>query len=526
MLTACGGGSGAISGPGIGVDPQPATVGVVISDASNNDFDEAIATITSVELLCENGQQTLFTGSATFDLLRLASFVELLAVNDTVRPDTCSKIRLRLDSLVLNNLDAGGSVTSSINATLVANGKVDLTPDAPFTIHPGETLFVSFDFDVEKSLKITETGNGKFIVRPVIFVDVGGSPGFKNGLTRVSGIVNTISPDAGMMHICMNGITAQPLSTDSTDDLPERCLDVVLDNDGLGNDTGIFGEDGLPIQATELLPGDPVTVAGLLAVAVDDGGLTSLAVQPGSESDNDTQNGDDSNDAADSDSGSDSGNDDADSDSDDDAGLPPALPLVIDAIVVERGSPGTFLQISGMLQTGVDPATDTYELLVAPNQGITIDPDNILAGQLFAQSRIIDPDGMNVDRTALTTGDMALADGILLLNNGAGAIDTLRTSLMIIRQDAAINPPIPAEDVLKGTIASIDQQTLLVTTAETGDRCVNHPDAVVLFIVKSGDSLDVTRGTIDLLDPGMEVTIFGTENSGGCFDADVIVTIG
>ena len=139
LLSACGGGGGSFDTT---VSTGPATVGILITDAASDDFDEAIAHITSVTLLCEGGQQTIFSGSATYDLFQLKDFVELLAIDDNVQPDTCSKIRLRLDSLDLNVLNDDGTIdeTESVAAKLVANGKIDLKSDEPFTINRGERI--------------------------------------------------------------------------------------------------------------------------------------------------------------------------------------------------------------------------------------------------------------------------------------------------------------------------------------------------------------------------------------------------
>jgi hypothetical protein len=99
-LTACGGGGG-----GSAAAPAPsdatATVGVLITDAPVGKWDEAIATITSVTLIGDDGQVQLFSGSQTLDLLKLADFSELFAVSDDVPPGRYSKIRLQLSDLVL-----------------------------------------------------------------------------------------------------------------------------------------------------------------------------------------------------------------------------------------------------------------------------------------------------------------------------------------------------------------------------------------------------------------------------------------
>ena len=488
ILIACGGGG---SGSDSGTDTQTATVGIIITDASSEDFDEAIATITSADLLCENGKQNLFTGSATFDLLRLTEFVELLTVTEGIQPDTCNKIRLQLDSLALNALNEDGSVDeeNSHDATLVANGKIDLLVKPSFRILPGETLFVSLDFDVDKSLKITETGNGKFIVRPVIFVRVGDTPGFKRGLTRVFGIIDAIRDDAGAMRICMNELTALPVSAEIVNDLPRRCLPVILDNDNEGSDTGIFGQDGLPIQAGELAAGNPVTVVGLLAIA-EDGEVPEpvlLESQSADDSDND---------------------------------LHPKRPFILKAIVVERGRRGTFLRLGGMLNSGIDPVTDTYEILLAPGQGFGV--DSVLTGQLFPQSRIIDPRGMDIDRTTLMFGDRTRIDGVLQLNNDQAGSDILRTALMIAHQDDPDVPP-PGDDILIGKILGVDGQSFRIAT-DTGDRCVNAPDAVVLFLVENEGSLEVIKGDLDDLAENAVVIVYGAESDGGCFIADLVVS--
>ena len=64
LLAACGGGGGGGAG-GAAPATGPATLGVLITDAESDDYDEAIATITEILLLCENGPQEVFEGSIT-----------------------------------------------------------------------------------------------------------------------------------------------------------------------------------------------------------------------------------------------------------------------------------------------------------------------------------------------------------------------------------------------------------------------------------------------------------------------------
>lgn len=143
-LAACGGGGGGSAR--IALD-TPATVGVLITDAPVGRWDEAIATVTSVRLIGDNGQVTLFSGSQTLDLLKLGDFSELFAVSDNVPPGRYSKIRLQLSDLVLNDIDpVTGNVLESIQPQLVGNGKIDLNPQGSFVVGPGDIIIVELDF--------------------------------------------------------------------------------------------------------------------------------------------------------------------------------------------------------------------------------------------------------------------------------------------------------------------------------------------------------------------------------------------
>lgn len=497
LLAACGGGSGgdgsapAAAGGGV-TAPQTATLGIVITDTPDSGYDEAIATITDIELHCDSGKQDVFSGSMVVDLFKLRDFVELVNVADNVAPDTCGKIRLQLSSLVLIKRDGDGNMDEQVDAHLAGNGKIDLKPEIKFVIAPGEVLFLTLDFDVNKSMKMTETGNGKVIVRPVIFVRVGTAPGFKEGITRVSGEITRINEAPSALLLCTADLMATPLGTDNPD-VRERCVKVAI-----ADNTGVFGSDGLPVRPSALQVGDIVTVVGKLGLPDDAPIPVPLS---GSASDADS---------------------DSDSDSDGDGGgSRPPLQFVLNAIVIEIGAPGTFASIRGQLESTISEE-DQYEFLVAPRQGFA--PDSMLLGQLYPSSRIINTDGNDVDRAALGAGDGALVDGVVMLTNAEGANDTLRTALMLVRGGASI--PEPDEEVLLGKVLSVDERAQEVTIAtEAGDRCVLADDATVLFFVeeKSGE-ISLVEGKISELREGAIVVNFGVEDIGGCFDADTIIS--
>ena len=253
-LAACGGGGG--SSGGVAAPAQFATVGIALTDAPTRDVDQALATITSIELLGEGGPVVLFSGVETVDLLRLADYTELFAVNDEVPAGTYNKIRLQLSNLELVKLNDEGKIDETIVAKLVANGKIDLNPRGPFFVAPGATLVITVDFDMEKSLKITETGNGRVIVRPVVFIDIAnGLPA--PGLTRIHGEIAAIE-DNGELRLCQTALISSTDEDQHRGD-SDRCVRVRT-NDA----TGIFGEDGLPQEYLQLAVGDEATIVGRL----------------------------------------------------------------------------------------------------------------------------------------------------------------------------------------------------------------------------------------------------------------------
>jgi len=520
FIVSCGSGGGDDGGANSsglnapGGASGPATVSILLTDASSDDYDEAIATITSIVLIGEHGHQEIFSGSVMVDLLKLRNFVELLAVHDQVQPDVIEKIRLQLASLVLIKRDDQGGIEKEDVVELVANGKMDLVPNEHFVILPGDKFYISFDFDMDRSLKIIETGNGKIKVRPVIFVHIGRLPGFKAGLTRIFGEITRLAEDFSALQLCSSRLVATPFGMHDEVDLPERCVKVMLDDR-----TGVFGPDGLPVRVGTLMIGDIVTIVGFLGLEDEEGEgptATLLTLDDSRLMEHDSD--------SDSDSHSDS-----DSDSDSDGGTRPPLDFVLRAIVIEEGPMGTFARIRGELKSAVG-MDDTYDFLVGPNQGFG--PDTMLLGQLYPTSRIFKFDGTEIRRQELAAGDGALVDGVLILNEPGElepaegeAVDTLRSAFMLVRLN---DGPEPEEETLVGKILSIDEMDQLMRVATpTGDRCVLADEALILFLIENDEGgLDVIKGTFDDLDTGLAIVAFGVEDIGGCFDANFIVTQG
>jgi hypothetical protein len=459
-LLACGGGGG-----GAPPTAQPSTVGVLLTDAPVAGFDEALATITSVELLGNGTPVVLFSGSQTIDLLKLGDFSELFAVSDEVPPGAYSKIRLRLSALVLNRLDPiTGAVVDSIEPQLVGNGKIDLNPRGPFTLASGEVIFVELDFDMEKSLKITTTGGGKVIVRPVVFVDIRGDRP-DGRLSRIHGVIRAIDLVGGNVALCQSEFASRG---DDDDDAgrrsrfgDEHCVSVRTDDA-----TGIFDAEGLPQDLAGLEAGEEATVVGRINRKGDDG--------------------------------------------DDDES--PDHYFELTAAVVEEGPLGTYRRFRGNAESTVDGVLDTFDLGLAPGQGFG--SDTTLPVQLYPKSRIFNRAGEPLERSAIVPGRRALADGVLVI----GDEDLIRSPLVFVDDDTS-----PEERVLLGEIVSVDldAQELLVNDG-TLDRCVAAA-AADIFLVNDDDGLSSSRGELGDLAPGDDVAVFGSETVDGCLAARTII---
>jgi hypothetical protein len=451
-------------------------VGVLITDAPVGQWDEAIATITSVTLIGDSGQVELFSGSQTLDLLKLADFSELFAVSDDVPAGRYSKIRLQLSDLVLNDIDpATGSVIDSEQPQLVGNGKIDLNPRNSFTLAGGDVIFIELDFDMEKSLKITETGNGKLILRPVVFVDIR-TERPQGRLSRIHGEITEIDPLTGDFRLCQTAYASSwddDGINDAIDTDRRRCVTVSSDDD-----TGIFSEDGLPQAFEDLAVGEKATVIGRLRPLADD------------EMDDDS----------------------SDDDSDDDRVDGDTHYFALDAYVVEEGPLGTFRRVLGAVASAVDPATSRFGLDVAAGQGITTETN--LPVQLFDESRIFNRSGEELGREDLVVDRVALVDGVLLI----GDDDVLRSPLVVLGDLAPSDAA-----TIEGTVVNVNTAagTVLVNDG-TMDRCVNAAGADI-FVVDDSDGFSSTRGDLDDLSPGQLVSIFGTEDLDGCLIADTIL---
>jgi len=147
---------------------------LMMHDAPVNDLKQVWLTVESVTLIRSGTQIGDGTGPIVLsqpiraDFLAVGSVALVLAAAE-VAEGTYSKIRLQVSDpeFVLKN----DSVVTASEIQLVADGHVDLNFQGGFEIGSDSTAVLSLDLNLEKSIEVNATGNGRFILRPQIFVD-------------------------------------------------------------------------------------------------------------------------------------------------------------------------------------------------------------------------------------------------------------------------------------------------------------------------------------------------------------------
>ncbi|UCH49747.1 MAG: DUF4382 domain-containing protein [Betaproteobacteria bacterium] len=490
LLVSCGGGGGDGSGSTAATSTAPATVGLVMTDAHTDQWDKALVTITSVTLISDEGHQEIFSGEKEVDLLALREHVKLFAVKKGVKPGYYSKIRLTLkeqqkgEHLLL--IDEDAVAPADKQWVKVPSSKVDLNPKDTIYIAPGAVVFASFDWDMEKSLKLTETGSGKWIMRPVIFVHIGTKPMFKKGLVRLSGIVETVG-DLGF-RLC-----SPPEATASSTDSKEFCVNVLVKDN-----TGVFDSNGEPRvdQDPIVAKGEELTVVGLLRRMKDD------------HDDYDDDDDDDYEHHEHDSPFSKHEYDDDDYDDDDDD----HPKFLVSAIVVEVGPEGTWERVRGTVTAAVNSTTQQFELDPDPGQGY--DDTTLLAAQLFKESRIfrLEEDGSLKEITAaeILFNDRAALDAVKLVSTGGTGPD-LNVALLLARHD-------PATETLTGKIMSVSPLGLWVEIE--GASCLVDTDPLTTKAFVLSDT-GVKEVSVSDLPVGHIAVVTGT--SDGCEVAEVII---
>jgi hypothetical protein len=454
-LAACGGsGDSDVST----ASPSTGNVAILITDAPTDAFCQILATVRRVDLLGAGSPANVFNGSMVVDLLRLRHYTDLFAINNAVPAGTYSKVRLTLDDLALVECDAAGTPEPASgweHPRLPGNGKLDLIPRGTFEVVGGETLMVRFDLDMNKSLHLHQTGNGRWQFRPVIFCDI--QPAHDK-LVRVFGTARNVS--GVQFELCPLRPVAAPVG--GTSSPSTECLDVFTDSN-----TGIFDETGSRVILDTVANGDLLTAIGFLSLFDDT---------------------------------------DADTRLDD---------LRLDAAVLELGPVGTFKQIVGNVVSAPgnnDIFVFNPHLSPTPISGTT----SAIDVRFQAGTRIFEF-GSNVELTAaaLQPGAIGQVDGVFTIPASNG--EPLKSSLIVLEQNttpevalygAVIQSPIPADnDAVPAT------RRLTVNTASLSNKCVKtDANTRYLLITETAATSETTQITFADLVAGNTVDVFGADD--------------
>ena len=259
FVAACGGSSGGEpQGQGTG------TIALLLTDMPTDDLDEINLDVVEAVLIGGEGQQTLFSDAddpIRVNLLDLENFSQPIAFED-VPADVYTKLRLRISNLELVEYVADGP-DNVYTPPLPANGKIDLLHPDGFEVLPGRTLVVELDMDANKSIHIVQTGNSKYRMRPVVFVEFSNTEA-PDKLTRIDGVITEIVDGAAGSFVLCSSADA------------DTCIDVSLTTDGC-----VFDPAGVPTEPTALAVNDEVVVIGRYSRTGGDIVLDAIVVEQG-----------------------------------------------------------------------------------------------------------------------------------------------------------------------------------------------------------------------------------------------------
>ena len=438
-LSACGGGSStSISNTNGDTATGSGRVAVLFTDGPTSDFQHINVTVTGVQLLGMAGAQTLYSGTKTFDLLALNSHAEMFSLADAP-PGGYDKIRLTVTNVELVRQDASGAVIETIHPKLPGNGKLDLVPRAPIVVAAGQTAYLQLDIDAAKSIHIVETGNGKYIFRPVIFVDVlsAATPG---KIVRVHGHIQNIDLDAQTLSVCNSTPAWRTLTRDHDTSSPTpACITVQTDQN-----TSLFDAQGDPALLSDLKVNDEVTVLGRFAPSTD----TSQSLE-------------------------------------------------FRAAVIEVGPVGTYTQIQGDVQSVATDQT-SFALNVSAGQGYAV--GTVLQVMLQDGTKIFSRDGSLLTPADIAVGDAIKVEGVVVLSNTDP--DSIKAAAIFVDKaapDGPITGTLGPIDVANNGFTLITTGGDRCVTLDTGAHIFQittlssgfTSEAIALFDLTSGQQVDV-----------------------------------
>lgn len=224
-------------------DSGTGRVALLLTDAPTDQFDQVNISVDSVRLIGEGPDVYLVSEPQTFNLLDLRNTSTLLA-NEDVPVGTYSKLRMNVSKIELVKLNANGSVAQTVIPKL-PSGRINLNPQAQFTVAPGSQLTISLDINAEKSIQINTTGSEEYIVRPQVFINVVSDA--SSALLRMSGTALDVQADH--FQLCKSGAVV----------VDNSCTQV-----NIGADTVVMDSNILVSDYSNVADGDNELVYGHL----------------------------------------------------------------------------------------------------------------------------------------------------------------------------------------------------------------------------------------------------------------------
>lgn len=529
-----GGGGGGGSSNGIG-SSATGSAAIFLTDAPSDEYDRILLTIERLELIGEGGHVTIFSGEETVDLKDLENFSDLFVFAEEVPVGIYHKIRMEVAKILLVR---DGPEPEVVDVPPPANGKIDLVPEDDFLVREGVTSVIELDVDAKRSIHYAETGSGRIQFRPVVFVTIRETQ-TPLKLARVHGEVVAIFDDQSFelcstMFVASDGVASSSSSEEGGLGDRHRCMTVEWNDE-----TGVFDENGDPVPADTLAVDDEVTVVGQYHMVDDNHDDAAMASLRGSgpgmpehrehrasrssrrdrggdsdrDSDRDSERDEDS-DETDSESDTDS---ETDTDTDTDGGGGPSEPdpdLVFIAYVIEIGPLGSFLTLSGTIES--DVVADEFDFGIAPGQGFG--DDSVVTALLQMGTAIFSKSGYRLDESDIVPDTDAEIDGVFM-TDAAGTF--LKTALIVLD----IEPEIV--DELSGEITEVDRdaRSLTLLLDDSDEECVDVlEDADVFLIVVEEDVVTSERGSFDDLRAGWRADAYGGFEIGfECFEADTVI---
>ena len=109
----------------------------------------------------------VLANEGTINLLDFQNGAVILVGSADIPVGTYKKIRLLVSDVTVVQDDDGNPDTPEIvNPVQLSSGKIDI--HFSFTLEDGEEADVILDFDAAESVHLNETGNSKYILRPVV----------------------------------------------------------------------------------------------------------------------------------------------------------------------------------------------------------------------------------------------------------------------------------------------------------------------------------------------------------------------